>query len=133
MSEPAPGLVVAALDEPFVDAVLRLLQLLDDPGARQVLAPSRLRELYFALLRSEALERNRQGQQPVPGTPETRVQRMRNAKDNGAETPNRGERREDGNMHALLRPGPQTPLAPRERANDERRRGKGRKRRCPRL
>lgn len=53
-SEPAPGLVVAALDEPFVDAVLRLLQLLDDPGARQVLAPSRLRELYFALLRSEA-------------------------------------------------------------------------------
>lgn len=54
MSEPAPGLVVAALDEPFVDAVLRLLQLLDDPGARQVLAPSRLRELYFALLRSEA-------------------------------------------------------------------------------
>ena len=31
-----------------------LLQLLDDPEARAVLASSRLRELYFALLRSEA-------------------------------------------------------------------------------
>lgn len=53
-SESTPGLVVSAWDEPFIDAVLRLLQLLDDPCGRQVLAPSRLRELYFALLRSEA-------------------------------------------------------------------------------
>ena len=53
-SESTPGLVVSAWDEPFIDAVLRLLQLLDDPCARQVLATSRLRELYFALLRSEA-------------------------------------------------------------------------------
>ena len=52
--ESIPGLVVSAWDEPFIDAVLRLLQLLDDPCARQVLATSRLRELYFALLRSEA-------------------------------------------------------------------------------
>ncbi len=53
-SESTPGLVVAAWDEPLIDAVLRLLQLLDDPCARQVLATSRLQELYFALLRSEA-------------------------------------------------------------------------------
>ena len=56
--EPEPtgarGLVVADLDVPITDAVWRLLQLLDDPCARQVLAPSRLRELYFALLRSKA-------------------------------------------------------------------------------
>lgn len=53
-SESPPGLVVCALDEPLIEAVLRLLQLLDDPSARRVLATSRLRELYFALLRSEA-------------------------------------------------------------------------------
>ena len=53
-SESTPGLVVSAWDEPFIEAVLRLLQLLDDPCARQILATSRLRELYFALLRSEA-------------------------------------------------------------------------------
>lgn len=53
-SESTPGLVVAACDEPLIEAVWRLLQLLDDPCARQVLATSRLRELYFALLRSEA-------------------------------------------------------------------------------
>ncbi|MCA9667447.1 MAG: AraC family transcriptional regulator [Myxococcales bacterium] len=49
-----PGLVVCPYDEAFIDAVWRLLQLLDDACARQVLATSRLRELYFALLRSEA-------------------------------------------------------------------------------
>ncbi|MEM1207217.1 MAG: AraC family transcriptional regulator [Acidobacteriota bacterium] len=53
-SESSPGLVVSPWDDPFIDAVWRLLQLLEDPGARQVLATSRLRELYFALLRSEA-------------------------------------------------------------------------------
>lgn len=53
-SESTPGLVVCDWDDPFIDAVWRLLQLLDDPCARQVLATSRLRELYFTLLRSEA-------------------------------------------------------------------------------
>jgi AraC-like DNA-binding protein len=53
-SEPTAGLVVSACHEPFMDAVLRLLQLLDDPCARQVLAASRLREVYFALLRTGA-------------------------------------------------------------------------------
>ena len=53
-SDSTPGLVISAWDDSFIDAVLRLLQLLDDPCARQVLATSRLRELYFALLRSEA-------------------------------------------------------------------------------
>ncbi|TNF31153.1 MAG: AraC family transcriptional regulator [Deltaproteobacteria bacterium] len=53
-AEATPGLVVAPLDDAFVDALSRLLQLLDDPSARQVLAASRLRELYFALLRSGA-------------------------------------------------------------------------------
>ena len=54
MPESTPGLVVSPWNEPFADAVLRLLQLLDDPGALQVLASSRLRELYFALIRTEA-------------------------------------------------------------------------------
>lgn len=53
-TESSPGLVVSPLNEAFIDAVLRLLELLDDPCARRVLAASRLRELYFALLRSEA-------------------------------------------------------------------------------
>lgn len=48
------GLVVSPWDEALVDAVYRLLQLLDDPTARKVLAAGRLRELYFALLRNEA-------------------------------------------------------------------------------
>lgn len=50
------GLIVADLDATITDAVFRLLQLLDDPCARQVLASARLRELYFALLRSKAGE-----------------------------------------------------------------------------
>ncbi len=53
-SEPSPGLVVSACTDAFIDTVFRLIQLLDDPCARQVLATSRLRELYFALLRTEA-------------------------------------------------------------------------------
>lgn len=52
--EPTPGLVVAPWDDSFLGAVLRLLQLLDDPAARRVLVGARLRELYFTLLRSEA-------------------------------------------------------------------------------
>lgn len=51
-----PGLVVAPWDDTLIDAVARLLQLLDDPAARQVLTPARLRELYFALLRNDAGE-----------------------------------------------------------------------------
>lgn len=54
VSASTPGLVVAPWDADLVDAVWRLLQLLDDPCARQVLAPARLREVYFALLRSQA-------------------------------------------------------------------------------
>lgn len=50
----SPGLVVAPWDTELLDAALRLLQLLEDPCARQVLAPARLREIYFALLRSHA-------------------------------------------------------------------------------
>jgi AraC-like DNA-binding protein len=50
----ATGLVVTPWDEDLVDAIARLLGLLDDPTARQVLAPARLRELYFALLRNPA-------------------------------------------------------------------------------
>lgn len=53
-AESTPGLVVSPCSEPFLDAVLRLLELLDDSSARQVLVNSRLREVYFALLRSEA-------------------------------------------------------------------------------
>lgn len=52
--ESAPGLVVCPQDQLFNEAVLRLLQLLDDPEAREVLGPSRIRELYFALLRTRA-------------------------------------------------------------------------------
>ena len=48
----SPGLVVADWDAPLVDAVWRLLELLDDEGAREVLVGARLREFYFALLRS---------------------------------------------------------------------------------
>lgn len=53
-AEAAPGLVVARAAAQLEDAALRLLQLLDDPAARPVLATARLRELYFALLRSDA-------------------------------------------------------------------------------
>ncbi|RME22634.1 MAG: AraC family transcriptional regulator [Deltaproteobacteria bacterium] len=50
----AEGLVVAPEDDAVVDAIHRLLQLLDDPCARSVLVDARRREFYFALLRSEA-------------------------------------------------------------------------------
>lgn len=49
-----PALVVSPWDEDLVDGLSRLLDLLDDPCARQVLASSRLKEVYFALLRGEA-------------------------------------------------------------------------------
>ncbi|MEZ4247116.1 MAG: AraC family transcriptional regulator [Polyangiales bacterium] len=52
--ELAPGLVVGDVDDRFLDAVVRLLQLLDDPVALQVLGESRRRELLFTLLDGEA-------------------------------------------------------------------------------
>ncbi len=49
-----PGLTVAEVDDRLLDAVERLLQLLDDPVALQVLADSRRRELLFTLIEGEA-------------------------------------------------------------------------------
>lgn len=49
-----PGLMVARVDDLFVEAVERLLRLLDDPVALGVLADSRRRELLVALIRGEA-------------------------------------------------------------------------------
>jgi len=51
---PSPGLVVAPWDPHVVDSLSRLAALPDDPCARQVLVSARLREVYFAVLRSEA-------------------------------------------------------------------------------
>jgi len=52
--ELTPGLTVAQVDGRFVEAVGRLLELLDDPVAARVLADSRLRELLFTLIEGEA-------------------------------------------------------------------------------
>ncbi|NNF27172.1 MAG: AraC family transcriptional regulator, partial [Gemmatimonadetes bacterium] len=52
--ELTPGLIVAQVDDRFVRAVGRLLQLLDDPVALRVLGDSRLRELLFTLIEGEA-------------------------------------------------------------------------------
>ncbi len=49
-----PGLLVAEVDERFIEAVERLLLLLDDPVALPVLAESRRRELLFTLIDGEA-------------------------------------------------------------------------------
>ena len=51
---PTTGLVVAEVDEHFVEALGRLLQLLDDPVALRVLAQGRLRELLFAIVEGQA-------------------------------------------------------------------------------
>lgn len=45
---------MAAWDRGFAQALLRLLDLLDDPVDAAVLGPGRLRELYYAVLRGEA-------------------------------------------------------------------------------
>src|SRR5579863_2608141 len=55
---PAPtsadrGLFVARLDEPLLDAVLRLVKLLDTPEDIDVLAPMVQREIYYRMLRGE--------------------------------------------------------------------------------
>jgi len=54
MNELSPGLVVAEEDERFIEAVVRLLQLLDDPVALRVLASGRLQELLFAIIEGAA-------------------------------------------------------------------------------
>jgi len=50
----ASALTLAAWDRGFAQALLRLLDLLDDPVDAAVLGPGRLRELYYAVLRGEA-------------------------------------------------------------------------------
>lgn len=48
------GIALACWDDEFTTALLRLLQLLDNPTDMAVLGPSRLRELYYAILKGEA-------------------------------------------------------------------------------
>jgi AraC-like DNA-binding protein len=47
------GLFVARLDEPLLDAVLRMVKLLDAPDDIGVLAPVVQREIYYRMLRGE--------------------------------------------------------------------------------
>jgi len=47
------GLFVARLDEPLLDAVLRMVKLLDTPEDLDVLAPVVRREIYYRVLRGE--------------------------------------------------------------------------------
>ncbi|HWX11147.1 MAG TPA: AraC family transcriptional regulator N-terminal domain-containing protein, partial [Trinickia sp.] len=47
------GLFVARLDEPLLDAVLRMVKLLDTPEDIGVLAPVVQREIYYRLLRGQ--------------------------------------------------------------------------------
>src|SRR5580658_1554498 len=47
------GLFVARLDEPLLDAVLRLVKLLDTPEDIDVLAPVVRREIYYRMLRGD--------------------------------------------------------------------------------
>jgi AraC-like DNA-binding protein len=47
------GLFVARLDEPLLDAVLRMVKLLDTPDDIAVLAPVVQREIYYRVLRGE--------------------------------------------------------------------------------
>jgi AraC-like DNA-binding protein len=47
------GLFVARLDEPLLDAVLRLVKLLDTPQDIDVLAPVIQREIYYRVLRGQ--------------------------------------------------------------------------------
>lgn len=47
------GLFVARLDEPLLDAVLRMVKLLDTPEDLDVLAPIVQREIYYRMLRGE--------------------------------------------------------------------------------
>jgi AraC-like DNA-binding protein len=47
------GLFVARLDEPLLDAVLRMVKLLDTPEDLDVLAPIVQREIYYRMLRGD--------------------------------------------------------------------------------
>lgn len=49
-----PGFALARWDDEFTDALLRLVQLGDDPADAAVLGAGRLRELYYAVLNGEA-------------------------------------------------------------------------------
>lgn len=51
---PAQGLSLARWDDSFTEALLRLLQLGDSPADTAVLGESRLRELYYAVLKGDA-------------------------------------------------------------------------------
>lgn len=53
-SEQPPGLSLANWDDNFADALLRLLQIGDDKTDIAVLGESRLRELYYAVLKGDA-------------------------------------------------------------------------------
>jgi AraC-like DNA-binding protein len=59
---PAPaaadrGLFVARMDEPLLDAVLRMVKLLDTPEDTAVLGPVVRREIYYRMLRGELAHR----------------------------------------------------------------------------
>lgn len=49
-----PGLILAKWDDAFTEALLRLVQLAEDPVDTAVLGESRLRELYYAVLKGAA-------------------------------------------------------------------------------
>ncbi|MBW8189669.1 AraC family transcriptional regulator [Neiella marina] len=51
-----PGFALAHWDQGFTDALLRLLQLSDDPADTAVLGDGRLREFYYAVLKGAAGE-----------------------------------------------------------------------------
>lgn len=51
------GLFVARVDEPMLDAVLRMVRLLDEPEDMAVLAPALRREIYYRVLRGELGQR----------------------------------------------------------------------------
>jgi AraC-like DNA-binding protein len=51
------GLFVSRMDEPMLDAVLRMVKLLDEPQDIAVLAPAVKREIYYRVLRGELGQR----------------------------------------------------------------------------
>jgi AraC-like DNA-binding protein len=59
-AETIPGLVVTPWDDALSEAMVRLLELVDDPLGLGLLARARLRELYVALIRSKAGQAIRQ-------------------------------------------------------------------------
>lgn len=53
-SQLPPGFTLSSWDDNFSDGLLRLLQLIDNDSDRAILAESRLRELYYAVLKGQA-------------------------------------------------------------------------------